>query len=91
MQAIIPVILNKRRHPKVESAGQESGTTSNKVTNDEVKYHEFAGRRYLSSNEVTMARGGHSYKACRTTCDWDQNEIKGSTLVFRIFSYKVSC
>ena len=25
------------------------------------------------------------------TCDWDKNEIKGSTLVFRIFSYKVSC
>ena len=31
---------------------------------------------------LLLTRGSHSHRACRTICDWDQNEIKGSTCNF---------
>ena len=33
---------------------------------------------------VRNTRGGHSHRACRTICNRDQNEIKGSTSHFTL-------
>ena len=37
---------------------------------------------FPDEEKIPDSRGSHSHRACRTICDWDQNEIKGSTRHF---------